>query len=222
MPNRIIKESICTSDNLNDLTPDEEVFFYRLIVNCDDFGRFDARPEILRAKLYPLRTDKEKLETVSKRLKSLVDAGLIIIYTNSGKQYLQFTTWDYHQHRRANNSKYPSPDDCDSRLIAHDGSCKQAQTDSPVNEKRKRETKTMSMGKIQFAEFVNLTNEEHSSLVAELGEHGTGRCIEILDNYKGASGKQYKSDYRAIRNWVIGRYKEENNKAPKERELPML
>lgn len=66
--------------------------------------------------------------------------------------------------------------------------------------------------KLKFAEFVSMTNEEYSSLVTELGEQGAKRCIEILDNYKGQSGKIYKSDYRAIKNWVITRYNEEQAK----------
>ena len=33
MPNRIIKESICTSDNIEALTDFQETFFYRLIKN---------------------------------------------------------------------------------------------------------------------------------------------------------------------------------------------
>lgn len=57
-----------------------------------------------------------------------------------------------------------------------------------------------------------MTNDEYSSLVIKLGEQGTQRCIEILDNYKGQSGKTYKSDYRAILNWVITRYEEEQTK----------
>lgn len=63
--------------------------------------------------------------------------------------------------------------------------------------------------KKKYAEFVSMTNDEYSSLVAELGEAGAKRCVEILDNYKGANGKKYKSDYRAIRNWVVSRYEEE-------------
>ncbi len=66
--------------------------------------------------------------------------------------------------------------------------------------------------KRKFAEFVSMTNDEYSSLVTELGEQGTKRCFEILDNYKGQSGKTYKSDYRTIRNWVITRYEEEQAK----------
>ena len=36
--------------------------------------------------------------------------------------------------------------------------------------------------------------------------------IEILDNYKGSKGKKYRSDYRAILNWVVNRYNEEIQK----------
>lgn len=44
MGNRILKESICTSENIDALSYFQEVFFYRMIVKCDDFGRVDARP----------------------------------------------------------------------------------------------------------------------------------------------------------------------------------
>ena len=33
-------------------------------------------------------------------------------------------------------------------------------------------------------------------------------CIVELDNYKGARGKTYKDDYRAILCWVVDRVKE--------------
>ncbi|GHU43903.1 hypothetical protein FACS1894111_10270 [Clostridia bacterium] len=68
--------------------------------------------------------------------------------------------------------------------------------------------------KIKYAEFVSMTNDEHSSLVAKLGEQSSSRCIEILDNYKGASGKKYSSDYRAILNWVVKRHEEEKQEMP--------
>ena len=68
--------------------------------------------------------------------------------------------------------------------------------------------------KIQYAEFVSMTNDEYSSLVAKVGEAGALRCIEILDNYKGSSGKKYKSDYRTMFTWVIKRYYEETTPTP--------
>ena len=61
----------------------------------------------------------------------------------------------------------------------------------------------------KVSEFVSMTNAEYSALVAKLGETDARRCIEILDNYKGANGKSYKSDYRAILSWVTDRLNKE-------------
>ena len=55
MPNRIIKESIRTSNSINELNWFEECLFYRLIVSCDDFGRFDGRPAIIKGTCFPLK-----------------------------------------------------------------------------------------------------------------------------------------------------------------------
>lgn len=63
-----------------------------------------------------------------------------------------------------------------------------------------------------YADFVSLTNDEHSSLVAKYGEPGTQRMIEILNNFKGQNDTKYKSDYRAILNWVVERYEKEQAK----------
>lgn len=58
-----------------------------------------------------------------------------------------------------------------------------------------------------------MTPDEYTKLLAEFGEEDTKRIIEILNNYKGATGKKYKSDYLAIRNWVISRLEEEKRKS---------
>lgn len=63
--------------------------------------------------------------------------------------------------------------------------------------------------KYNYAEFVRLTRDEYAKLCASYSEEGAKRLIEILDNYKGAKGKRYVSDYRAILNWVVDRYNEE-------------
>lgn len=108
MPNRILKESICTSDNVDALNTFQETFFYRLIVNCDDFGRMDARPKILSSKLYPLK--EIKVNQIEDALRALSAAKLLILYTVDDKPYLQMRTWDKHQQIRAKKSKYPAPD----------------------------------------------------------------------------------------------------------------
>ncbi|WP_088832619.1 hypothetical protein [Paenibacillus tyrfis] len=61
-----------------------------------------------------------------------------------------------------------------------------------VNENKKR----------KYAEFVSMTDDEYHKLVDVHGSDIANACITELDNYKGASGKKYKSDYRAILTWV--------------------
>lgn len=68
------------------------------------------------------------------------------------------------------------------------------------------------LDKKQYAEFVTLTEDEYGRLVEKFGEDATERMVEILDNYKGQSGKKYASDYRAILNWVWERVRDENPK----------
>ena len=78
MPNRIIKESICTSDDIDRLSWFEEVVWYRLIVNCDDFGRFDGRPAIIKNRLFPLK-DSITLKAVSAAINKLVSFGMVAL-----------------------------------------------------------------------------------------------------------------------------------------------
>ncbi|MBP5462910.1 MAG: hypothetical protein J6Y20_12420 [Lachnospiraceae bacterium] len=107
MPNRFLKENICISEDIDNLTLFEEVFFYRLIVNCDDFGRTDARGKILKSRLFPLR--EVPLEDIDSAVKTLVRNNMIFIYTVDDREYIQVTAWEKHQQRRATSSKYPEP-----------------------------------------------------------------------------------------------------------------
>jgi len=139
MPNRILKESICTSETIDQLTEAEENFFYRLIVNCDDFGRLDARPSVVRAKLYPLRLDSVTDKDILARLKKLQQVGLIFIYEVDGRPYLQVKTWDRHQQKRAKHSKYPSPSESTcNHMISDEIKCPR-EYENTRNEKREVE-----------------------------------------------------------------------------------
>lgn len=129
MPNRIIKESICSSETIDGLGWFEECFFYRLIVNCDDFGRFDARPKILNARLFPLKTLRD--EQISKALEKLQLAGIIEVYEYDGKPYLQLVTWVRHQQVRNKRSKYPAPEE-GTRIQTADINCNQEKSNAPV------------------------------------------------------------------------------------------
>lgn len=69
---------------------------------------------------------------------------------------------------------------------------------------------------VQWAENVTMTNDEHDKLLAAHGPADTARLIEILDNYKGSTGKRYRSDYRAILSWCTDRLEEEKRRGGKQ------
>lgn len=119
MPNRIIKETICTSDTIERLTPFEETFFYRLIVNCDDYGRMDARPAILKSKLFPLK-ERLALRDVQGALQKLADTGCVKLYEVEHKPYLYLPTWEVHQRVRNCKSKFPEPSDGNPLTVDRD------------------------------------------------------------------------------------------------------
>lgn len=73
-------------------------------------------------------------------------------------------------------------------------------------ESGKKDKKTI---KIKIAEFVKMTAEENEKLVEQYGKRFADKCIEVLNNYKGANGKRYKSDYLAILNWVTDKVQKE-------------
>ena len=143
MGNRILKESICTSENIDTLSAFQETVFYRLIVNCDDYGRMDARPKLLAAKLFPLKDIRAA--QIEDALRALTSAELVTLYEVDGKPFLQMNTWDRHQQVRAKKSKYPSPDNgiltsaniC-NQMISDDSKCPR----NPIQSESESESKT--------------------------------------------------------------------------------
>lgn len=106
MPTRYLKPGILDSEPINALSPRAENLFYRLLVNADDFGRFDARPVLIKSKCFPIK-EEMTTEIVSELLAELVSNGLIIVYKSNDKPYLQMQKWD--NQPRAKESKYPAP-----------------------------------------------------------------------------------------------------------------
>ena len=65
--------------------------------------------------------------------------------------------------------------------------------------------------KKMYAENVKMTESEYKNLVERYSAEGARWMITKLDNYKAARGMVYKSDYRAILNWVVKEWQKELN-----------
>lgn len=131
MPNRIIKESILTSDTLAQLSWFEQNVFFRLIVLCDDYGRTDARAAVIRGSAFALYsgvTEKQVQDAIIK----LSTVGIADLYEVGGRPYLQLCAWAKHQTIRAKRSKYPEPLTKTSDLQADENICKQMQADESI------------------------------------------------------------------------------------------
>lgn len=128
MPNRILKESIRESDSIDSLNWFQEVLFYRLIVSCDDYGRFDGRVSVIKNRLFPLKDDLT-LKAVADAIQKLVSAGLVVLYEVDGKPYLYLPTWTAHQNVRAKRSKYPDPETACNNMNTSASKCIQMESD---------------------------------------------------------------------------------------------
>lgn len=112
MPNRIIKESICTSDKINRLTDFEFRLWVSLLTYVDDYGRGDARPAIIKGRCFPLR-DRITATDIQKALCTMADIGVVRIYEVDRQPLLCLPGWEKHQRIQQKRSKYPAPDDGD-------------------------------------------------------------------------------------------------------------
>jgi len=110
MPNRIIKESTFTSDRIAALSDFEFRLWVGLITQADDAGRGDARPAIIKGRVFPLR-ERVSMTDIDKALHALAAGGCVSLYTVGGKPYYQFPHWAEHQRVRDAKPKYPGPED---------------------------------------------------------------------------------------------------------------
>lgn len=113
MPNRIIKESICTSKGLSECSVFAEELYKRLIVYADDYGRFNADTEIMLARLYPRELQYITEDDLIDALIELAGIGKIAFYTAQPRKevYGCLPKWEEHQRVRNVKAKCPDPDD---------------------------------------------------------------------------------------------------------------
>lgn len=129
MPNRYVREDAIESERVNKLSYQAEVFYRRLINRVDDFGRFTANRELLRAMIFPLKLSEVTGEDIGKLISECENADLLSTWAQDGRQFLIMHTWE---RGRAKQSKYPSPpQSITDRLSAFVYRCSQGVTNVP-------------------------------------------------------------------------------------------
>lgn len=224
---RMIDPSFWLDEKLGECTRDERLLFMGLISNADDEGYGRANPKLLRSSLFPY--DDLRVSDLEKWLSRLGGLRLIVLYEVNGQAYYHLPNFTKHQTiNKPTASSFPKPEEGlredyrsttvglreDYRLkeIEENRKEREENTNTPLTPQGEGAAEK----KQAYAEFVTMTPAEYGELVKRVGKAGAKRCVEILDNYKGAKGKRYKSDYRAILSWVIARYEEEPKPEPEE------
>lgn len=117
MANRFIKSSIWTSPNLNRLTADGELLFYRLLPLPDDHGCFEADPRVIRGTCFPKKmepgpdvADVWDLPRIISATIDIICYQLISSWVSEDRLYGIFLEWSEHQQVRSKyKRKTPEP-----------------------------------------------------------------------------------------------------------------
>lgn len=196
MPNRMLRDWTA-SDLVNQLDFRDEVFFVRLIMKADDFGRFSANPKLLRSLLFPLK-DGLRDTDISRSIAACKTAGLIRLYAFENKPLLEIV--DFGQRLQQKTSKYPSPDDENCNPPEH--TVKNGGSPTEVEEKRSRREVTLTKAQAQ-------SQEEIEDFCESMGLPRLDGAILWLkwDATDWCTGGQKIKDWRGtIRQWIKAGY----------------
>lgn len=166
------------------------------MVNCDDYGRFDGRPAVIKSRLFPLK-ENLTLKNVETAINKLARAGLVTPYTSGGKPFLFLPSWNEYQSIRAKRSKYPEPEIICNQMQADESKCPRNPIQSESNP-NPNTRKTAPAPRGQYG-WVKLTDEQYQKLVAKYGEAETKRCIDYVDESAQSTGNKNKwSDWNLV------------------------
>lgn len=202
----MIREGFLDSEKVAALSWRTECFFHRLLLVADDYGLFDARPMVLRTRLFPLHLDKVSNQDIQDCLHETEGAGLVRVYCVGGKDYVQIINFGQ---RRQSKPRFPlPPDDGESpcNTVSHwnqrkstvnNGESRKstAYTETETKSKTYTETKTLSVsqGVEQFprnAEEVRLFMA--AQLMAPKGDE-LKRCAEsFFDDFSARGWRDSK------------------------------
>lgn len=159
MANRVLRDWTC-SEKVDQLSEKSEIFFTRLIMKADDFGRFYGSAKLIKGHLFPLRD--YSFSEIEIMRNECVKNGLVKIYTVDNREYIEIV--DFGQRLRIMKSKFPEQEQVtenDSKLLTNDS---ELLTDDRLkrNETKRNETEIETKSEIEIftpKEIVDFVNK---------------------------------------------------------------
>lgn len=194
---------------------DEKIIKLRQKHGWEGYGVYWALIERLReTDAFALRSHYDSIafdmQTHSTLIKSIVESfDLFVVengffYSKSLKERMKYKVEKSEKARKSAQVRWDKE--------KKDANALRPECDRNAIKESKVKKSTVKEKKVKYHDFVLLKKDEYDKLEKEHGESGVKKIIEILNNYKGAKGKTYQSDYLAILNWVVKRYSEEKGK----------
>lgn len=187
MPNRIIKESIRTSKTVNAMTDFQFRVWVYLITYVDDYGRGSADPELVKGFVFPRRKRVSESD-IEKTLAELAGMGCISLYDVDGESYFYFPNWGNHQRIQNKKSKYPDPNQDDSResTVTHREPPPESESESESeseaeNDARVREPIAAVMEAYRNKVNPQLSERGRDELAGFVDVMGTDVCLRAID-----------------------------------------
>jgi hypothetical protein len=104
---RSIKPEFWTSEQIMGLNPLTRLLFIGMWNFADDYGRMPYAPATIKAQILP--GDTMEIQLIRNMITELSSAGLILIYTAKGREYLEITGWSHQKIDKPHKPKHPSP-----------------------------------------------------------------------------------------------------------------
>lgn len=201
MPNRIIKESLCSSEKIASLSDFEFRLWVGLITQADDAGRGDARPAIIKGRVFPFR-ERLSIKDIDAALQVLAAKGCVSLYTVDEKPYFLFPGWVKHQRVRDCKPKYPEPPE-NLILPQSAASCGELpQSAALIQSESESESNPKGIG----ARCTRFTPPTLPEVQAYIAERGSGvdaqRFLDFYSSKGWMVGKNHMKDWKAaVRTW---------------------
>lgn len=218
MRNRMVKPEFWQSKTLRKCSLEARLLFVGLWNFCDDYGVCLNSNRKILGEIFPF--DENISEKRLEKWKSeLIINKLLIEIEQDGTKYLIVRSWNEHQ-----KVDRPSPrryilEEIQTKIIEEfNSSTNIVESNSPntsiIIPRDKQKQKEKEKEKVNVRESVSLFEDEINKLTTAYGKEFVEKCFDKLNNYKLAKGTNYKSDYRAILNWVVDSVKEKTKPKP--------
>jgi len=215
---RNIKPGFFKNEELASCSLYARLLFIGLWCMADRDGRMEKRPLRIKAEVFPY----DSLD-INGELTVLERSGFVQTYVVNGKEYLQVVNFLEHQrpHHTEAKSKLPTIPVGSVLTVSSPLSHGEYPPDSLIPDSLIQEEKPIPASRskkddgprgklIAVSQNVQLTQAETDRLISERGKNFYLKCVDVLNNYKGSSGKKYKDDNLAIRSWVIDKVLKEH------------